>query len=264
MLGVLGPNGAGKSTLLRALAGLTPIGSGRISVAGVVLDQPDTETFVPPEQRRVGLVFQSYRLFPHLDVLDNVAFAPRSQGAGRQRSRALAGPWLERLDLVELAHRKPAELSGGQAQRVALARALAAEPALLLLDEPLAALDAQTRLDLRGFAPLRGRVHRSRAARDPRPARGHGPRRSSGRPGRRAAGAGRLARHARPAPGDAVRRATDGAQPLPWVARTGSAGPSRWWRITRRTNGFRTRDPTARVGGAAPVEHLGAHRAPST
>jgi molybdate transport system ATP-binding protein len=150
VLGVLGPNGAGKSTLLRALAGLTPISQGHISVGGVPLDQPSTGTFVPPEQRRVGLVFQNYRLFPQLDVLDNVAFAARSQGAGRARSRELAQPWLERLDLVELSGRRPGELSGGQAQRVALARALAADPVLLLLDEPLAALDAQTRLDLRG------------------------------------------------------------------------------------------------------------------
>jgi molybdate transport system ATP-binding protein len=149
VLGVLGPNGAGKTSLLRALAGLTPISSGHITVGGVLLDRPASQTFVVPERRRVGLVFQSYRLFPHLDVRDNVAFAPRSLGAGRQRSRELARPWLERLDLVDLAHRRPAELSGGQAQRVALARALAADPALLLLDEPLAALDAQTRLDLR-------------------------------------------------------------------------------------------------------------------
>jgi molybdate transport system ATP-binding protein len=150
VLGVLGPNGAGKSTLLRALAGLTPISAGRVRIGSTVLDEPDSGIFVPPEQRRVGLVFQTYRLFPHLDVLDNVAFAPRSLGAGRQRSRALARPWLERLDLVDLAGRRPAELSGGQAQRVALARALAAEPEVLLLDEPLAALDAQSRLDLRG------------------------------------------------------------------------------------------------------------------
>ncbi len=149
VLGVLGPNGAGKTTLLRALAGLTPIDEGWVTLAGQTLDRPADGLFLPPERRRIGLVFQSYRLFPHLSVLDNVAFAPRSYGAGRQRSRELARPWVEQLDLSELADRKPAELSGGQAQRVALARALAAEPALLLLDEPLAALDAQTRLDMR-------------------------------------------------------------------------------------------------------------------
>ncbi len=150
VLGVLGPNGAGKTTLLRALAGLTPIDRGEIRLAGVTLDRPSEGVFVVPEERRIGLVFQNYRLFPHLSVRDNVAFGPRSRGAGRAGSRELAAPWLDRLDLGGLAERKPAELSGGQAQRVALARALAADPALLLLDEPLAALDAQTRLDLRG------------------------------------------------------------------------------------------------------------------
>lgn len=147
VLGVLGPNGAGKSTLLRALAGLTGLASGTVRLGGTVLDGEGV--FVPPEQRPVGLVFQSYRLFPHLSVLDNVAFAPRSRGLGRRRSREVARGWLERLDLAELADRRPAQVSGGQAQRVALARALAAEPGLLLLDEPLSALDAGTRLDVR-------------------------------------------------------------------------------------------------------------------
>jgi molybdate transport system ATP-binding protein len=149
VVAVLGPNGAGKTSLLRALAGLSPITAGHITLSGVPVDRPATSTFVPPDQRRVGLVFQNYRLFPHLDVRDNVGFAARAQGAGRQRSRAIAQPWLDRLDLVELAGRRPSQLSGGQAQRVALARALAADPGLLLLDEPLAALDAGARLDLR-------------------------------------------------------------------------------------------------------------------
>ncbi len=149
VLGVLGPNGAGKSTLLRALAGLTALASGSIRLGEVTLDDADAGTFVPPERRPVGLVFQDYRLFPHLDVRDNVAFAPRSSGAGRRESRDRAATWLERLDLVGLATRRPHEISGGQAQRVALARALAAQPQLLLLDEPLSALDARTRLDVR-------------------------------------------------------------------------------------------------------------------
>ena len=149
VLGVLGPNGAGKSTLLRALAGLTALTSGSIRLGEETLDDAAADTFVPPERRPVGLVFQDYRLFPHLDVRDNVAFAQRSGGAGRRESRDRATTWLERLDLIGLAARRPHEISGGQAQRVALARALAAEPQLLLLDEPLSALDARTRLDVR-------------------------------------------------------------------------------------------------------------------
>jgi molybdate transport system ATP-binding protein len=152
-LAVLGPNGAGKSTLLRALAGLTPLTDGCIELAGRLLDRPGgpagAEVFVPPEQRRVGLVFQGYRLFPHLSVRDNVAFGPRSAGLARRASRAAADEWLATLDLTALSSRRPRELSGGQAQRVALARALATDPALLLLDEPMAALDARTRLEVR-------------------------------------------------------------------------------------------------------------------
>ena len=150
VLGVIGPNGAGKTTLLRALAGLAALDSGRISLGGQVLDDAAAQILVPAEQRAIGLVFQNYRLFPHLSVRDNVAFAARSQGAGRTRAAQRADLWLAHLDLVHLGRRKPAQLSGGQAQRVAIARALASEPDLLLLDEPLAALDASTRLELRG------------------------------------------------------------------------------------------------------------------
>ena len=149
VLGVLGPNGAGKTTLLRALCGLTAITTGSIRLGDQTLDDADADTFVPAERRPVGLVFQDYRLFPHLDVLDNVAFSPRSRGATRREARGRATTWLERLDLLDLASRRPHEISGGQAQRVALARALAAEPRLLLLDEPLSALDARTRLEVR-------------------------------------------------------------------------------------------------------------------
>jgi molybdate transport system ATP-binding protein len=149
VMGVLGPNGAGKTTLLRALAGLTALTDGRISLDGEPLDAGAAGVFVAAEQRPIGLVFQNYRLFPHLCVRDNVAFAPRSRGAGRRASRQIADGWLDRMDLTDLAARKPAQLSGGQAQRVALARALAANPQLLLLDEPLAALDARTKLEIR-------------------------------------------------------------------------------------------------------------------
>ena len=146
---MLGPNGAGKTTLLRALAGLTAVSEGSIRLGDLVLDDAATGTFVPAEQRPVGLVFQNYRLFPHLSVRDNVAFSARSRGTSRRQARRHADRYLQQLDLTALAAHKPDQLSGGQAQRVALARALAADPGLLLLDEPLAALDARTRLDVR-------------------------------------------------------------------------------------------------------------------
>jgi len=149
VLGVLGPNGAGKTTLLRALAGLDALTDGHIILDGHTLDNADQDTFVAAHHRPVGVVFQNYRLFPHLNVRDNVAFAARAQGQRRRTARHQAEHWLTHLDLAAYADRKPRQLSGGQAQRVALARALAAEPALLLLDEPLAALDARTKLDVR-------------------------------------------------------------------------------------------------------------------
>jgi molybdate transport system ATP-binding protein len=152
VLAVVGPNGAGKTTLLRALAGLLPLREGRI-VAGsppVVLDDPAGGVLVPVERRAVGVVFQDHRLFPHLSVLDNVAYPARVAGSSRAAARAEAGRWLTRLGLEALADRRPGQLSGGQAQRVALARALARRPRMLLLDEPMAALDARTRIEVRG------------------------------------------------------------------------------------------------------------------
>ncbi|MGN9845924.1 ABC transporter ATP-binding protein [Nonomuraea sp. H19] len=144
VVALLGPNGAGKTTALRALAGLTAVSEGgHITLDGRPLHSQ------PAEQRPIGMVFQDYLLFPHLSALDNVAFGPRCRGASKAEARRTAAALLDRVGLAGHAAAKPRRLSGGQAQRVALARALAVRPRLLLLDEPLAALDAHTRLEIR-------------------------------------------------------------------------------------------------------------------
>jgi molybdate transport system ATP-binding protein len=146
---LLGPNAAGKTTLLRALAGLVPLEQGRVALDGVVLEDTATGSRVPTEQRPIGVVFQDYLLFPHMSVLENVAFGLRSHGVPRATARARAHEMLERVGLDDVAAARPRILSGGQAQRVALARALATDPRLLLLDEPLSAMDAGARAELR-------------------------------------------------------------------------------------------------------------------
>ncbi len=149
VLAVVGPNGAGKSTLLRTLAGLLTLTAGQITLAGRTLADTATGVHLPPYDRQVGVLFQDYRLFGHLSARDNIAFGLRTQGKRRAVARAQADTWLATMGLTGLADRRPAQLSGGQAQRVALARALATRPRLLLLDEPLAALDAGTRAGVR-------------------------------------------------------------------------------------------------------------------
>ncbi|WP_406063608.1 ABC transporter permease [Streptomyces sp. NBC_01077] len=142
-IAVVGPNGAGKTTLLRALLGLTPR-------AHATLTLGDTDvTALPPHRRHVAWVPQDGALFPHMSALANTAYGLRAQGVRRAEARREAQQWLDRLGVGHLAHRRPAQLSGGQAQRVALARALAARPRLLVLDEPLAALDQTTRAHVR-------------------------------------------------------------------------------------------------------------------
>jgi molybdate transport system ATP-binding protein len=143
---LLGPNGSGKSTLVLAIAGLIEP-EGRIELDGEVLD--DAGGHVPPERRPVGLVFQDLLLFPHLSAVENVAFGLRARGTDAGQARERAREALERLGLGDRSDARPRDLSSGEAQRVALARALIGEPALLLLDEPLSALDVGTRVEVR-------------------------------------------------------------------------------------------------------------------
>ena len=139
LLTLLGPSGCGKTTALRLVAGFMPPSQGRILIDGADV------THLPPNRRRIGMVFQSYALFPHLTVFQNIAFSLEERGLPRAQIRKRVGELIELIRLNELADRFPAELSGGQQQRVALARAVAYEPQLLLMDEPLAALDMKLR-----------------------------------------------------------------------------------------------------------------------
>lgn len=144
---LLGPNGAGKTTLLKAVAGLHRLTQGYVRVGGTTWS--DAGTHLVPEARRVGMVLAEPLLFPHLSLLDNVAFGPRSRGAPTAAARGRAAEELARVGLAGLASRRPRQVSQGQAQRASLARALATDPAVLLLDEPLSALDPETRSQTR-------------------------------------------------------------------------------------------------------------------
>ncbi|MFF3568369.1 sulfate/molybdate ABC transporter ATP-binding protein [Nocardia jiangxiensis] len=141
VLAVLGPNGAGKSTLLEIVAGLVRPDAGHVRLGRRVLTDTGAAVAVPAHRREVSLLAQDALLFPHLTAAANVAFGPRSRGMRSRAAAAVAQEWLRAVDAIEFAGRRPGELSGGQAQRVALARALAVEPRVVLLDEPMAALD---------------------------------------------------------------------------------------------------------------------------
>jgi iron(III) transport system ATP-binding protein len=141
---LLGPSGCGKTTLLRAIAGFGPPAAGRIEIDGRPVSGPDV--LVPPEKRKVGMVFQDYALFPHLNVAHNIAFGLRQQPIAQQRQRV--GQLLELIGLASMARKFPHELSAGQQQRVALARAIAPRPAILLLDEPFSSIDVELREQL--------------------------------------------------------------------------------------------------------------------
>lgn len=150
-VGIVGRNGAGKSTLLHTVAGLCPLGSGSLSFDGAVWDAPGQGTFVVPERRGCAVVFQDLRLFPHMTCLDNVAFALQCAGVPRGEAREAAAARMESFGIASLVSRRASDVSGGEAQRVALARSVVMVPKVLLLDEPLSAVDAGARRELREF-----------------------------------------------------------------------------------------------------------------
>ena len=162
VVALLGPNGAGKSTVLRALSGLLRLDGGKVELDGTVLEEPAEHIRVAPEKRPIGLMFQEYLLFPHLSAVENVAFGLRARGVDKRAARKRAAAALERLGVAKVAEARPGNMSGGQQQRVAMARAMVTEPKLLLLDEPLAALDVSTKTDVR--RQLRATLRESQAA----------------------------------------------------------------------------------------------------
>ena len=146
---ILGPSGCGKTTMLRMIAGFEKATEGEISIGDQIVSQAGSGIFVPPEKRHIGMVFQSYAVWPHMNVFDNVAYPLKIQKVPAEKLKERTLKALELVHLEEYAARFPNQLSGGQQQRVALARALVAEPGLLLLDEPLSNLDAKLRESMR-------------------------------------------------------------------------------------------------------------------
>lgn len=146
---IVGPNGSGKTSLLHALAGITPLTDGFVTYSEQRWDEPSRGLLIRPDRRDAAICFQDARLFPHLSVLDNVAFPARCAGLSKAQARERSHAWVERFGLSALAGRRPSELSGGQGRRVALARTLATQASLVLLDEPTASLDGQATVEVR-------------------------------------------------------------------------------------------------------------------
>jgi ABC-type Fe3+/spermidine/putrescine transport system ATPase subunit len=151
---LLGPSGCGKTTLLNVIAGAVPLRSGRLTLGERVLDNPDARRFVPMDQRGFSMVYQDFSLWPHMTVADNVGFGLRVRRIPRAERETRIRGALRKVRMLEYADRRPSSLSGGQQQRVAIARALAVQPAVLLMDEPLSALDAKLREELKGELTL--------------------------------------------------------------------------------------------------------------
>jgi molybdate transport system ATP-binding protein len=153
VLAITGPNGSGKSTVIHTIAGLVPLRSGHLESDGAMWDAPDSKQWVAPENRTCAVVFQDLRLFPHMNVMSNVVYGLRSRGIQKDVAIERSQKMLTRVGLTSFEKRQPNELSGGERQRVALARALVLEPRVLLLDEPLSAVDSASRAALRELLP---------------------------------------------------------------------------------------------------------------
>jgi len=153
VLAITGPNGSGKSTIIHTIAGLISLRSGQLQSDNIMWDAPDSEQWVAPENRSCSVVFQDLRLFPHMNVLSNVAYGLRAHGVNKDEATARSSAVLSRVGLSSFEKRQPNDLSGGERQRVALARALVMEPRVLLLDEPLSSVDSASRAVLRQLLP---------------------------------------------------------------------------------------------------------------
>ena len=153
VLAITGPNGSGKSTVIHTIAGLIPLRSGHLESDGAMWDAPDSQQWIAPENRTCAVVFQDLRLFPHMNVMSNVAYGLRAHGVAKDEAIERSQKLLTRLGLATFEKRLPSDLSGGERQRVALARALVMKPRLLLLDEPLSAVDTASRAALRELLP---------------------------------------------------------------------------------------------------------------